>query len=192
MNIVNNDRMTKIISVVLAVTFGVLVITLTANAVTTISTNVVTGGSVNASTTLAADGAATLGSTLAVTGVSTLTGNTILSTASSTGLVKVDSLRVAKTGTTNNTIAGINFGVCTFASVNITASSSDMATCSSATGVESGDKIFVTATSSLPDGFVITAASSTASNVIQLRILNHGQSLGVATGINSINFWAVR
>jgi hypothetical protein len=174
MNLVNHDRMTKVISVVLAVIFGVLVVTLVANAVTTISTNIETGG------------------TLSVTGVSTLTGNTILSTASSTDLVKFDSLRVAKAGTTNNTIEGINFGFCTFASVNITASSSDMATCSSATGVESGDRIFVMATSSLPDGFVITAASSTASDVIQLRILNHGQSGAVATGINSINFWAVR
>ena len=66
MNLVNNDRMTKIISVVLSVVFGVLFVSLVASAVTTISTNIAT------------DGNATITGTLGVTGHTTLT------TASST------------------------------------------------------------------------------------------------------------
>src|SRR3989338_9202564 len=66
MNTINSDRMTKIISVVLAVIFGVLVVSLVANAVTTISTNLDTDG------------------TLTVDGASTLTGLTSMIQASST------------------------------------------------------------------------------------------------------------
>ena len=66
MNIINNDRMTKVISVILAVVFGVLLISLVVNAASTISTNIETGG------------------TLSVTGASTLTGLTSMIQASST------------------------------------------------------------------------------------------------------------
>src|SRR3989344_2889552 len=66
MNIINNDRITKVTSVVLAVIFGVLVISLVVNAVTTISTNVDTDGN------------------LIVDGTSTLTGLTSMIQASST------------------------------------------------------------------------------------------------------------
>jgi len=51
MNIVNNDKMTRIVSVVFAVVFGVLFVTLVANAVTTISTNLATGGTLTVDTT---------------------------------------------------------------------------------------------------------------------------------------------
>src|SRR3989344_940070 len=71
MNIINNDRMTKIISVVLAVMFGVLVVSFVANAVTTISTNVDTDGN------------------LVVDGTSTLTGLTSMVQASTTGSLTV-------------------------------------------------------------------------------------------------------
>src|SRR3990167_7906504 len=46
MNLVNNERMTKIISVVLSVVFGVLFVSLVANAVTTISTAITTAGDI--------------------------------------------------------------------------------------------------------------------------------------------------
>ena len=72
MNLVNNDRTTKIISVVLSVIFGVLFISLVADAVTTISTNIVTDG--NLSATLATTTSAT--STRALFG-SDITGNTL-------------------------------------------------------------------------------------------------------------------
>lgn len=104
MNLVNNDRMTKIISVVLAVVFGVLVVTIVANAVTTISTNVVTGGTLSVTghstlttasstitsqtgnflvngyaTTTALNGNFATAGTLSVTGASTLTGDVTMS-----------------------------------------------------------------------------------------------------------------
>ncbi len=66
MNIINNDRVTRIVSVILSVVFGVLLISLMVNAATTISTNVQTDG------------------TLSVTGASTLTGLTSMIQASST------------------------------------------------------------------------------------------------------------
>src|SRR3989338_10710187 len=66
MNIAKNDRITKIVSVVLAVVFGVLVVSFAVNAVTTISTNIDTDG------------------TLTVDGASTLTGLTSMIQASST------------------------------------------------------------------------------------------------------------
>jgi len=156
------------------------------------------GAAITTSSTLNADGAVTFGDTLAVTGVSTLTGNTILSTASSTGLVKVDSLRVAKTGTTNVTIAGLNFGYCTAPAVTVNASSTGMLSCASATGVVSGDRVFVQATSSLPKNFVVQHASTTADGVIQIDVYNEAwadgahQGASLTTGINSFNFWAVR
>ncbi|MEK7461512.1 MAG: hypothetical protein AAB586_00345 [Patescibacteria group bacterium] len=74
-NIINNDKMTKIISVVLAVVFGVLVVSLVTNAVTTISTSITTAGDI---TTSAGNIAATTG-TLTVGGVSTLTGDVTMS-----------------------------------------------------------------------------------------------------------------
>jgi hypothetical protein len=72
MNIISNDRMTKIISVVLSVIFGVLFVSLVVNAVTTISTNITT------------DGNATITGTLGVTGVTTL-GNASSTITSQTG-----------------------------------------------------------------------------------------------------------
>lgn len=104
MNLVNNDRMTKIISVILSVIFGVLVITIAANAVSTISTNISTDGTLsvtglttltNASstitsqtgnfmvngyaTTTASNGNIATAGTLTVTGASTLTGDVTMS-----------------------------------------------------------------------------------------------------------------
>ncbi|MDO8728761.1 MAG: hypothetical protein Q7K26_02595 [bacterium] len=89
-NIINNDRMTKIISVVLTVVFGVLLISLVANAVTTISTNITT------------DGNATITGTLGVTGVTTLT-NASSTITSQTGNFMVNGF--ATTTATNGNIA---------------------------------------------------------------------------------------
>jgi len=75
-------------------------------AATTIGSNINTGGTLTTTGATTIYGATSIGgaltatSTLAVTGVSTLTGNTILSTASSTGLVKVDSLQLGVTAIT--------------------------------------------------------------------------------------------
>ena len=87
-------------------------------AATTIGSNINTGGTLTTTGATTIYGATSIGgaltatSTLAVTGVSTLTGNTILSTASSTGLVKVDSLQlgitaITATGIELNYVAGV-------------------------------------------------------------------------------------
>ena len=68
MNLVNNDRMTKIISVVLSVIFGVLVVSLAANAVTTISTNIATGGTLTVDLTSTLTGAVTAEDDLTLSG----------------------------------------------------------------------------------------------------------------------------
>ena len=78
MNLVNNDRTTKIVSVVLAVVFGVLVVSLVANAVTTISTNIVTDGNsttTSATTTTSHFSLDFTGSTLSIGGSATTTIN---------------------------------------------------------------------------------------------------------------------
>ncbi|MDO8514635.1 MAG: hypothetical protein Q7S50_03770 [bacterium] len=95
-------------------------------------------------------------------------------------------------GTT--TISGLVFGYCNIGTVTISASSSDYAVCDDATGVRSTDRVFVQATSSLPSGMFIEAASTTAAATISFRIHNDGLSGGgsLATGAISINFWALR
>ena len=168
-------------------------------AVTTISTNVVTEGTLSvtglstltagyvsqASSTVVgaftATGAAALGSTLDVTGATTLASTT------------ATSFKAGQTGTQHT---GLVSGYCTIANVSVTASSTGMVSCSSATGVASGDRVFVQATSSLPDNFVIQAASTTATDVIQVDILNIPTTTADGgaddTGVHSFNFWAVR
>lgn len=91
-------------------------------AATTIGSNINTGGTLTATGATTIYGATSIGgaltatSTLAVTGVSTLTGNLILSTASSTGLVKVDSLQlgtvaITPTGTELNYVNGVTSAI---------------------------------------------------------------------------------
>jgi len=75
MNTINSDRTTKIVSVVLSVMFGVLFVSLVADAVTTISTAIVTAGNI---TTSAGNIEATAG-TLTVGSTSVLTGDVIMS-----------------------------------------------------------------------------------------------------------------
>ena len=91
-------------------------------AATTIGSNINTGGTLTTTGATTIYGATSIGgaltatSTLAVTGVSTLTGNLILSTASSTGLVKVDSLQlgtvaITPTGTELNYVDGVTSAI---------------------------------------------------------------------------------
>ena len=104
MQIIINERMTQVVTVILAVIFGVLLITLSANAVSTISTNISTGGTLDVTghttlttasstitsqtgnflvngyaTTTALNGNIATAGTLTVTGASTLTGDVTMS-----------------------------------------------------------------------------------------------------------------
>ena len=185
----------SVLSILGGITLGATLV----GAVTTISTNVVTEGTLSvtglstltagyvsqASSTVVgaftATGAASLGSTLDVTGATTLASTT------------ATSFKAGQTGTRHT---GLVSGYCTIANVSVTASSTGMVSCSSATGVISGDRVFVQATSSLPDNFILQAASTTADAVIQVDILNIPTTTADGgaddTGVHSFNFWAVR
>jgi hypothetical protein len=91
-----------------------------------------------------------------------------------------------------STITKFIFGTCNIAATTITASSTAYVDCTGATGVAAGDKVFVTATSSLPTNFVIQAASSTAADTINLRILNLGFDGTTDTGGRSFYWQAIR
>ena len=94
------------------------------------------------------------------------------------------------------TINGLVFGYCSFGDVTLAASSTaGFANCTAtpAGSLLANDRVFVQATSSFESQYIITAASTTDANTIQLRILNTG--LGTADPTlsgTSVNFWAVR
>lgn len=184
---------------VLSVLGGVALGATLVGAATTISTNVSTGGTLGVTglSTLTAGfvsqasstvvgaftttGAAALGSTLDVTGATTLASTT------------ATALKVGQTGTRHT---GIVSGSCTIASISVNASSTGMASCASATGVVSGDTVFVQALNTIPDNFLVQAASTTADAVIQIDLANipttTADSGPDTTGAISFKFWSVR
>ena len=178
MDLANNDRAMKIISVVLAVVFGVFVISLVTDAVTTIS-----------GTTVTLENGETISN--GTNGTVTVTADVLklVGTASTSALIVGDEPAAP-------TINGLVHGYCSFTDVTLAASSTNgFATCTTvpAGALVAGDRVFVQATSSFDQAFIITAASTTGVSTIQLRILNTG--LGTADGTlggTSINFWAVR
>lgn len=93
-----------------------------------------------------------------------------------------------------NTITKFMFGTCDIAAATITASSTGFIECTGATGVTSGDKVFVFATSSLPTNYSIKAASTTNDNEISIEIINHGYTEAPAdnTGIRTFYWMAIR
>lgn len=120
-------------------------------------------------------------------GIQTATPNTtleVVGTASTTNLI---------VGGNGTSLAGVVAGYCTIPATTVTASSTNYANCTGATGVINGDRVFVQATSSLADNFIIQSASSTVTaGTINVKILNTGMITGTGTGINSFNFWAFR
>lgn len=178
MNIVNNERMTKVISVVLAVVFGVLFVTVVANAVTTISGTLITLEN---------------GETIANS-----TDGTVTVTADVIKLVGTASSSAVKVGDESvPTINGLSFGYCTFSNTTVTASSTEYFDCTTANAstLVSGDRVFVQATSSFDTGFIIEAASTTGVSTINVRVRNVSGILGApdtTLGGTSLNFWAVR
>ncbi|MBI2627908.1 MAG: hypothetical protein HYW71_00520 [Candidatus Niyogibacteria bacterium] len=124
-------------------------------------------------------------------GIGTRAPNTtfeVVGTASSTSLV-------VGGDSTNGTITGIISGICTFSNKTIAASTTVGVQCA-ATGVRTGDRVFVTATSSLPQNFIISSASSTAADTIGLYIYNSGQTSTTTTSSTNsntaLNFFAIR
>ena len=180
MNIVNSDRMTKVLSVALGVVFGVLCVSVIVDAATTISGTTVTlenGETITNGT----DGVIKLG------GASDSV--QVLGTASTSAL-KVGDESVP-------TINGLSFGYCTFSDTTVTASSTNYFDCTTTptAALVSGDRVFVQATSSFDTGFVIEAASTTGVSTINVRVRNISGVLGApdtSLGGTSLNFWAVR
>lgn len=115
------------------------------------------------------------------TGLHTLTGG-FLSTASSTvvGTTTISGPGNSAGLVLNTTaISQLLFGTCTVNSGAIAASTTVSTTCT-ATGVNTGSKVFVTP-QSLPNQVVFTGASSTAANTIQVSLYNIGSPSGSVT-----------
>ena len=157
----------SVLSVLGGVTLGAALVA----ASTTISTSITTAG----------------GYTQSGSSENTFTGNTTLASTTATGL------KVGQTGTRHT---GMVSGSCTIASISVNASSTGMASCASATGVVSGDTVFVQAINTIPDNFLVQAASTTADTVIQIDLANipttTADSGPDTTGAISFKFWAVR
>ncbi len=146
--------------------------------------------------------------TLYVGGTSTTTikGNNTASTiayASSTSMTWTGtastSALIVGGNSINGTLAGLIFGTCDLQQSSVTASTTRGVQCTTATGISTAFKVFVTATSSLTgtlgtvpgvNGFVIVSASSTSANIIGVELSNlTGATASVA---GTLNFWAVR
>jgi len=115
-------------------------------------------------------------------GLVTATPNTtleVVGTASSTSAV-------VGGGTT---VTGIVFGTCTYnPGVAITATTTLSTSCTGADGVRTGDKVFVTPRS-LETELVMTSASSTAANVIQVSVFNMALTQGDVTPASATWDW---
>jgi len=203
----------------LSVIVSVLFVTGIVNAATTISTNIVTGGTLTVDTTSTLTGAVSAGSTLSVTGLATLLGgatttsitllngetisngtdgtitfgatNTVLAGTASSSAIRVG-------GDQNNVISGMISGSCAVADTSFSVASSTYTTCTGATGVSSNYKVFVQATSSIPFGVVIDAASTTVTTgTLSIRLYNTRSTPEnvpdpLTAGEVYLNFWAVR
>lgn len=197
----------------LAVAVSVFLIFAIAQAATTISTSITTEGD------LQVDGNSTIGSAVSdsvtanayFTQLRIGTGNTFenIGTVGADelgveGNVEIDgsvyiagtastsALRVGSTPATP-VINGLAYGYCTIPATSVLASTTSYANCTGATGVVENDRVFIQATSSLLNNFMVTAASSTATaGTITVRIFNNGSIAGTDTGAISFNFWAAR
>ncbi|OGG72561.1 hypothetical protein A3A38_04450 [Candidatus Kaiserbacteria bacterium RIFCSPLOWO2_01_FULL_53_17] len=200
------------LTVTLAVVIAVVGVVGLVQAATTISTNVVTEGD------LQVDGNSTIGSAVGdsvtanayFTQLRIGTGSTfghigtvgadelgvegdieIDGTAYFDGLASTTALKVGDDSDVT-TINGMIFGYCTLASVTVVATSTAQTHCTGATGLIANDRVWVMATSSLPAGLVVSAASSTAASIIGVRVTNATAGADTATGAVSLHFWAVR
>ena len=123
----------------------------------------------------------------------TTTGAINFATASSTGLATLDSIKVSSTGTT---VAGLLHGTCSINPASIAAATSSPISCS-ATGVVSGDKVFVTpppsAASVNSDWLIFSgaSASTTAAN-IQIELFNASTTAAIDGPAETWTWMAIR
>ena len=117
--------------------------------------------------------------------LSTEGGATIKGTASSTALI-------VGGDSTNGTLNGLVFGQCNITSTVAIAATSTIGVQCAASGVRVGDRVFVSATSSMPTSLAVVSASSTAANTIGLYIANINGGASVNTGVISLSFIGIR
>ncbi|OGZ35519.1 MAG: hypothetical protein A3A94_02550 [Candidatus Portnoybacteria bacterium RIFCSPLOWO2_01_FULL_43_11] len=192
-NLFRNERF---FAVILSIFISVFFVTLFVYGVTTIGTNVNTGGNLTVSGWATSTSATTtdylyVGSDITEpTGWDFKNGDLIVSGATSLNSATTsDTLSIGS----GSNIRKLLFGTCDIDTVTITASSSAYTDCQNATSVAAGDKVFVTATSSLPDSFVIQAASSTAAGKINIRLYYLGwNGATLATGGHTFYWQAIR
>ncbi len=126
-------------------------------------------------------------------GASTHTGAATLASTTITGL------KVGQTGTiSSNVIAGYCVATVTFASLSVSSSTQTYANCTpyTAGGVAittltaATSRVFVQATSSLPFHIILQAASTTASNIINLSLTNLSTTTLPGAAPYAFNFWS--
>ena len=176
----------NILSVVISTLVSVLFVAASVSAVTTIDLNVNTGGTL---TVTGLSSLANASTTVMSTSGNFMVGGRATTTASSGNIETQGTITVGSSGTA---ITSMVSGVCGLAATTVAASSTAMGSCIGATGILSGDRVFVTATSSMQANFIVQAASSTASNIIQVNIFNTGTIAGTSAGPTALYFWAVR
>lgn len=154
------------------------------------------------STTLGVAGSAYVSTGLGVGVVNTTAGRIVASTdlgvASSSPYVAL-----GVTGTTTATagmvigsggsgITQLRFGTCTYnPGVAITANRLLSTNCTGATGVQTFDRVFVTPVG-LAEGLVMTSASSTANDIIQVSVLNASSTANITPASATWNWMAIR
>src|SRR3989344_6209150 len=148
------------LAMTIAVVAGVFLVVGGVQAATTISTNIATAGTITVGVDDTGADVTFYGATSGSYWLWDESADTMIIKAgvASTSAVKVGDESDA------TTINGLVFGYCTFPTVDITASTTGMVSCAGATGGVSGDRLFVQATSPLPDVFGLQAASSTAAD----------------------------
>ena len=204
------------VSYVLVLLVGLFMSGVAAYATTTVSTSVVSGGGVYASSSAAVTGTVTVygGANVASAygidvstagalnlGTTTATSVIIGSATANVGIASTSPyVALGVTGTTTSSagmvigssgtaITQMLWGTCTYnPGASIVGSSTRSTNCTGATGVRSGDKIFITP-NSLATHLVMTSASTTSTNdVIQVSVYNTGV-IGTITPASATWTW---
>lgn len=177
----------------LSSTLGVTGLATLANSSTTGNTSLAGALWVGGNATTTAAGAISTQSSLTVAGDSSFV------TASSTSLVKANSLKIGP-GSTNTSLTGLIFGTCTLPSITLTASTTVYTDCTASGKDLTGYSVVmqgagkVSTFNGLPDGVFISSASTTAATVIGIGVYNTGinGSQSFTAGTSILGYIAVK
>jgi len=178
----------NLLKMVIAVVIGVFFVVGGVQAATTISTNIATAGTIIVGEDGTGADVTFYGDTAGSYWLWDQSADTMIVKA---GVASTSALKVGDE--IASTINGLVFGYCTLAAIDVSAATTTYAYCTGATGVISGDRVFVQATSSMPTATWITAASSTATaGQINVRLHAEIGATAIGAGTVSLNVWAVR